>query len=137
MSAHTHEEQANEVAKRLGLTVKAAYKGYRCPKWCDGNHVHGDLYRVTIQAQRMGGFDNAVSFDYWNSLHDKADNKRPTTYDILACVSSDMSCPTDPDEVAAEFGEMKPSQAIAIAAHAAKLQAFFTKAEQAAISEIA
>ena len=60
----------------------------------------------------------------------------PSCYDILACLSSDASCPTDPDEVVAEFGPMKPSQAIAVAESARRLQAFFTSDELAILSEV-
>jgi len=144
-----YEGHAQRVANELGLTVKAAFKGDTCPLWerpC--KHQHGDRYRVTLRKQYTpdtcpgkpcgSGCDhaNSISFDYWNSMHDKAEGKRPTVYNILSTVSSEASYPTDPDEVAAECGEMKPSQAIRIAKFAAKLQAFFTQAELEKLAEI-
>lgn len=128
-----YETQAQRVAREMGLTVKAAYKGDKCPQWCDGKHQHGDRYRVTLF---NGASHRSLSFDFWNSLMDVQRGDRPSYYDILSCVSSEATSPTDPDEVVAEFGEMKPSQAIRIAKWAAKLQAFFTEAEIDALSEI-
>lgn len=61
---------------------------------------------------------------------------KPGYYDILACVYSDMCSSTDPDEIYDEFGEMKPSRANAIAAHARKLQKFFTDDEREQLSEV-
>lgn len=52
----------------------------------------------------------------------------PTNYDILACLSIDYF--QDVDDVAGVFGEMKPSQAIAIFKQDAKLRAFFTDEEE-------
>lgn len=60
----------------------------------------------------------------------------PSYYDILCCVSSDASGPTDPDEVVREYGNMLPSRAIAIAAHARKLQTFFTADELTLLTEV-
>mgnify|MGYP001558519791 CR=1 FL=1 len=128
----TYEEQAQRVAQAIGLTVKAAFKGDKCPQWekpC--KHQHGDRYRITL---RKAG--RSISFDWWNSINDIQKGTRPDYYDILSSVSSDAFSPTDPDEVVAEFGEMKPSRAVTIAKFAAKLQAFFTEDELTALGEI-
>ena len=128
----TYEEQAQRVAQAIGLTVKAAFKGDKCPQWekpC--KHQHCDRYRITL---RKAG--RSISFDWWNSINDIQKGTRPDYYDILSSVSSDAFSPTDPDEVVAEFGEMKPSRAVTIAKFAAKLQAFFTEDELTALGEI-
>jgi hypothetical protein len=132
-----YEANAIKIANELGigLTVKKAEK-QTCPPWRDNgkkdcDHVHGWLYEITLT---VGG--KTLTFPFWNSLRDKADGKTPTAYDILCCVASDAQCPTDPDEVVAEFGDMKPSQAIAVANRAKELQALFNPTELRALSEI-
>lgn len=127
-----YETQARAVAAKIGLTVKAEQKGDRCPPWEDGKCIHGDRYRVTLRKGRR-----SLSFDFWNSLNDMQNGKEPGYYNILSCVSSDATGPTDPDEVAAEYGgDMKPSQAIASAKFAGQLQAFFTEDEIDALGEV-
>lgn len=164
-----YEANAQRIAASLGLTVKIAYKGDRCPPWGDGSargkigvthcggcgSVHGDRYRVTLRLKWTDRHsptcndindrrarvscvcrDRSLSFDFWGSYRDKQDGKRPGYYDILACVSLEAVRPTDPDEVVEEYGTMKPSQAVAVATHAKRLQGFFTGAELTALSEI-
>lgn len=137
------DRTAQEFLSRFGLEVKIAFKGDKAPAW--GGDVHGDRYRVTIKRipQMQGGSyrpvsrsPKSVSSDYWNSQNDKERGIRPTAYDILQMLAPDAFAPTDPDEVVREFGEMKPSQASAVAKCATKLQAFFTKEEQEALQEV-
>jgi hypothetical protein len=78
----------------------------------------------------------SYGFDFWNSLNDSQNGKTPGYYDILACIASDATCPTDPDEVAREFGPMPPSQCVAVAKAAKALRAFFSKEEIEALTEI-
>lgn len=128
-----YEEQANKFLKDFGLKLKAVHKGDMCPPWkspCD--HMHGDRHEVTIS--RADG--KSITFDFWNSVADVEEGKTLTNYSVLACISSDAQGPTNPDEVYEEFGDMKPSQAIAISEFAKKLQAFFTEKEIEALSEI-
>ena len=130
---HTeYEAQAERFLKRFNLSIKTAFKGDKCPPWDDERHIHGDRYRVTIKRANR----KSISFDFWNSWQDAHEGKAPTSYGILACISSEASSPTDPDEVAGEFGEMKPSQAIRIAKFAQKLQAFFSEEELEGLGEI-
>ena len=110
------EMQAEQFLKRYNLTLSIRRKAYRCPPWDDASCAHGDHYGVTIASAPARRGRNpeypgamSVSFSFWNSLRDKADGKSPSAYDILACVASDAHSPTDPDEVAAEFGDIKPS----------------------------
>lgn len=132
MEYKDYEAQAQRFLDKFNLTLKAAFKGDKCPPWDDSKHIHGDRYRVTIKRQNR----QSISFDFWNSLSDKQDGKRPTAYDVLSCIGSDAQMPTDPDEVVEEMGEMKPSQAIAVAKFAKKLQAFFTEDELEKLAEI-
>lgn len=137
---NAYTEQARAFLDRFGLEIKAAYKGEKSPKW--GGDIHGDHYRVTIR--RIRGSDGSrvvprpysLSFDFWGSVTMMQEGRRPSAYSILSCVSSDAHIPTNPDEVVSELGEMQPSQAIATAKFASRLQAFFTKEEMEALAEI-
>lgn len=133
MEHRDYEAQAQRFLDKFNLTLKTAFKGDKCPAWDNAEHIHGDRYRVTIKRQNSNA---SISFDFWNSFNDKVNGKRPTAYDILSCISSDINMPTDPDEVVEELGEMKPSIAIATAKFAKKLQAFFTDAEKQQLTEI-
>ena len=139
MERNEYEEQAEQFLTQYGLVIRTAFKGDKCPAWEEGTlHIHGDRYRVTIQRELVTGSIpfNSISFDFWNSKNDKDKGIRPTGYDILSTVSSDAFSPTDPDEIVAEYGDMKPSQATAAARFAKRLQAFFTEEELEALSEI-
>jgi hypothetical protein len=145
MERTDYDKQAQEFLNRFGLTVKAAFGTSKCPPWDEHKHgcTHGDQYRVTIK--RIGADrvyykgepgPRSISFDFWNSYADMRANKRPTAYDILACISSNAYAPTDPDEVSEEYGGVKPSQAIAVARFARRLQDFFSEGEIEALAEI-
>ena len=125
-----YETNAKRVANELGLkvSIKRA-KTQTDPKWTG---PHGTKYRVSLKLGKK-----STSFDFWGSQHDKEKGKDPGVYDILACVSSDMSMPTDPDEIHEEFGaNMKPSQCKAVANHAKKLQAFFSGLSESELDKL-
>jgi hypothetical protein len=128
-----NEKQAQEFLDRFELTLTATHKGDKCPPWQVGHCTHGDRHRVTI---RRADYAENISFDFWNSAVDAHNGKRATPYDVLSCISSDAQWCTDPDEVANEIGDVRPSQAIAIAEFATKLQRFFTRRELLELSEI-
>ena len=141
MERTDYKAQGQKFLDAYGFSLKVAFKGDRCPPWEAGQCVHGDRYRITIRRRWSNPVSSlnvgkSISFDFWGSQADMLANKRPTPYDVLACISSDAHAPTDPDEVGEEFGEMRPSQATAIARFAARLQAFFTEEELEALSEI-
>ena len=85
----------NENAKKflqdfnLLLNIKEAIP-QKSPIWAkDGKH--GVNYWVTISENKTGG--KSYSFDFWGSIADKENNfrgfaKRPTAYDVLACLNT-------------------------------------------------
>lgn len=144
-----YEAQAQKFLDKYGLTVHAAFKGDKCPAWDEGRCIHGDRYRVTIRrrytAETCPGRPcgdccdhrgRSITFDFWNSHRDMQEGKRPTAYDVLACISSDATLPTDPDELMEELGLMKVSQALASVRFTKRLQAFFSDEEIEALGEI-
>ena len=138
MNSSDYENQAKEFLYRFGLSFMADISDNQsCPPWgaekpC--NHLtHGRKYNIGF----MRRFDQpSLEFNFWGSKHDQEDGKHPTAYDVLSCISSDASQPEDPDEVYAEYGNMKPSQCIAIAEFSKKLKQFFSKEELEALAEI-
>lgn len=125
---------ASGVAQSIGLRVSIQRAvGNVCPPWskpCD--HKHGNRYMVTLTKPGR----DPLTFPFWDSMHNATTGKAPTIYDVLACVASEASMPTDPDEIVKELGPMKPSQAVAAAEFARKLQTFFTRAERERLAEI-
>ena len=128
-----YNAHANEIAAKLGLKVNIQTSVIQTPPEWGKDSPHGIKYYVTI---RKGDTASKIRFPFWDSLHNQQQGKKPTVYDILACVSSDLSMPQTADEVYSEFGEMKPSRAETIAAWSRKLNEFFTPAEAEALSEI-
>jgi hypothetical protein len=116
--------------------------------------IHGREYLVTLTGAPKDAenaarwrFRPSLAFPYWGAHADRPDldtygwtkkgrGKHPSAYDVLACLASDSSGPETPDEVVEEFGDMKPSRAIAIAEHGRKVRAFFTEAELEALQVI-
>ena len=140
-----YDIQAEEFLAKFNITLEVRRAAFpECPRWdmgkcAKGRHTHGEKFNGQFSRGTEGKPVHGTAplgFDFWGSLNDAEKGKRPSHYTVLACVSSDISCSTDPDEVHAEFGDMKPSQAQAIADHARKLQSFFTGAERAALAEI-
>jgi hypothetical protein len=129
-----YERKAQAVLKQLGMTFRAVHKADRCPPWGhEKGCIHGDRYIVTIR--RTSG-RRSIRLDYWNSWHDAQNGVIELgAYDVLSTISSEASMPTNPDEVADELGPMPPSQAIAAAKFAARLQRFFTASELETLAE--
>ena len=90
---------------RISITITLAPK-QTCPPWrgphaesCD--HVHGHKYNITVKHVPTG---RSIRFPFWGSKHDADNDIYPSTYDVLACLSSDSSLPEDVDRYLAEFG---------------------------------
>ncbi len=129
-----YDVQAETFLQRSGIAFVAAFKGDKCPPWCDGQCVHGDHYRVTLRRTDKRKCPRSVSFDFWNSQADMQAGKRPTAYDVLSCISSEVGCPDTFEDFCGEYGEEPDSHgALAtfkrLRAFADKLQAFFVQDE--------
>ena len=129
-----YEKQAADFLARFNLKMTIKEGDGHAPPWSKAA-VDGTHYRVKI-ARTNTKFNGSISFDFWGSVHDAETGRTPTAYDVLACISSDVYMPTTPDEVAEEIGPMPPSQAIAAARFARRLQTMFTDTEQKALAEI-
>lgn len=133
MSAY--EAQANAFLAKYGIKFAAAHKGEKEPPWSQGKD-YGDHFRVTLK--RPG---KSISFDFWGSVNDRDNGKRPTAYDVLAYISGDYHCPdTFEDFCSQEYGYdpgRKAEQTFkACQAMTKKLHQFFSEDEARDLSEI-
>lgn len=59
------------------------------PNWATEDSIqHGFEYRVALSRG-----DKDYRFSFWDSISNAQSNKRPTVYDILACLSGSIYCP--------------------------------------------
>lgn len=133
-----YEKQATDFLSKYSLAVLVENPhDAKFPFWAGETERIGTHYLVTLHRLDERGYSlNSLTFDYWGSYSDKEAGRKPTDYDILSCLSSDINMPTDPDYVYEEMGPMKPSQCTAVAKFAQDLQDFFTEEEQADLAEI-
>ncbi len=71
------------------------------PHWADDGK-HGNRYRVKVSHPGLSAAK--LSFDFWGSIRDREQNKHPSKYDILACLSSDSHCADDFDDFCGDTG---------------------------------
>ena len=127
-----YDEKADIFLKKHGIKLSIRRGDYKEPLWGRESDGHfGDHYRIVVT--RKDG--KRISFSFWGSIADMQEGKDPRPYDILACMSSDSSMPTDPDEVQQEFGG-NIKQALATVKFAERLQGFFTEEELTDLREI-
>lgn len=53
-------------------------------------HTPSDVLKYTYESDVSmleKDFSNSYTFDFWGSIHDKENNKKPTKYGVLACLS--------------------------------------------------
>lgn len=131
---NNYDTQANNFLDRFGFRLQIHMTGGKCPIWGHAHGCqHGDHYRVTI---RRLADKRSLSFDWWGSQSMMWNHQEPKSYDVLSNISNNALCSTNPDEVAQEFDGIPPTQAIAIAKFARRLQGFFTLDELGALATI-
>ena len=130
-----HGDKFRITIKRMATGKSVSFDYWA--SWASCNKMAGEIQRhvtPSLEAKKYG-------LAWWD-VRDEDPNKvfhvkhRPSYYDVLCCVGSDVNGSTDPDEIFAELGPMTPSRAEAIAAATRKLQAFFTEAERALLAEV-
>lgn len=136
-----YDEQAAAFLADHGLTFTIEpHADPQPPAWLERpDEDHGDHFAVTLT--REDDMDTTLTFDFWGSINDRNHGNTPSAYDVLACISSDFYCPDNFEDFCAEYGCDEDSRrAFALfercADFAAKLRAFFTEDEAAALSEI-
>lgn len=104
MSEYT--KQAEDFCKKYGVKMTISHvteKGYvyrrLTTEWKRSTMTNGWLYRVRID--RNG---KSWSFNFSDSIHNYLNNKRPTKYDVLACIEKYEPYYQDVWDFAREFG---------------------------------
>lgn len=123
--------KAQRFCSRYGIKVSIAeHDNQTCPPWEDGKCIHGFKYRVRLRNRR----GESWTFPFWGSLHMSQNGEEPTAYDVLSCI--DPRGEQTADEVHAEFGDMRPSQAENVAKFNRRAAEFFTDDEADALAEV-
>lgn len=121
-----HECQSEEFLQRNGIACRITLADSKPAPWEPAGHH----YRVTLSAK-----GRRMTFDYWDSAHNAAENKRPTVGAIVSCVSADLCTPTTFEDFCSEYGENEDSRKALqtfrrAARFADRLRAFFTEKER-------
>lgn len=97
MSEYT--KQAEDFCKKHGVKMTISHVSGAYGEWKRSTMTNGWLYRVRIN--RNG---KSWSFNFSDSLHNYLNNKRPTKYDVLACIEKWEPYYEDVWDFAREFG---------------------------------
>ena len=139
MSTTQYEEQAETFLKTYGLRfVATAALVNRQPPWADTAERHGKEWTISLSGKTETGL-RRITFPFWNSIN--AGAEEPSAYDVLACISSDVTCPQTFKEFCSEYGYEEDSHKAEATFKRCKrlsdkLQAFFTAQEIEALQEI-
>ena len=99
-----YEKKAEDFLKRNNIQFKAVLKNKKSPPWStstfDGHH-----YIVRMSGHTPFGLKRKLSLKFWGSIYDKERGTTDVTpYDVLSCISFDVSCPEKFDEFCDEYG---------------------------------
>lgn len=122
----TVEREGWDIKKRIAFGFWAGFSDCYVERY-----PRGKPHRTFVPGATGGGHMPPDINSKW--VHVK---HTPSVYSLLSCLASDSSGPTDPDEVYREYGEMPPSQALAIAGFAQQVQNFFTEDELRVLQEV-
>jgi len=136
--SNEYKKQAQAFLDQFQLTLEITQVPRRPPPWHEKDKEYGRKYEIVLQRKgdSKGPGMRFIRFPFWDSIHNKKNDIKPTPYDVLACLSGGAAGYTDPDEVYREYGEMLPSEAIRIANFTKRLQRFFSEAELNELQEI-
>jgi hypothetical protein len=88
-----YQKQAETFLQETGTTLKMVKaRTQKAPLWAreigqalgfkgTKQYEHGTRYTITLKNAR-----GEYCFDYWGSIADKKDDKKPTSYDVLTCL---------------------------------------------------
>jgi len=92
-----YERLATIFLDKYDLAIHADGPTLECPPWCDGNHIHGRHYEVSVMDKKEKR--DTFTFDFWESERDCQNNDRPNNYTVLSMILSTMRAePFDANE---------------------------------------
>lgn len=79
-----YQKQAEDflIKASANITIELA-PNQKAPLWAKDGQNYGLMYNITIHRTNCKDY----SFNFWNSITAKAENRKPTDYDILACLT--------------------------------------------------
>lgn len=83
------EKMVKAAARKIGIVLEVvpAREQTAPPADAEGKkRAHGVRYHVTVKRAR--NTTQAIAFDYWGSVADKENHTAPSTFDVLAYISS-------------------------------------------------
>lgn len=133
-----YDKQATDFLEKYKIHFTTSPGTDKAPPWAEPGEPHGKQWRIRLLGTSLVGL-RTVAFPFWNSINAK--DEPPSAYDVLACISNDVTCPETFTDFCSEYGYNEASQKAGQAfkrcrALAVKLQAFFTEQEQADLQEI-
>lgn len=148
-----YEQKAKDFLSRFCIAFSAIpVKGWECPPFCDkkdediDRHPHGLCYTITLAQtkglRRMGARRRkSVAFPFWASAKEFEEGRAVAEYDVLSCLSSEITTPNKFEEFCSEFGYDSDSRkAYTTWEHAndfaCQLRAFFTTVQQEALVQV-
>ena len=92
-----YEQQAKGFLEKHNLSFGAEFKEYG--RYFKGDTQERAIYRISIKRKNNG---RSITFKFGQSI--AGAGEKPTAYDILACISGDITCPYDFGEFCLEYG---------------------------------
>lgn len=138
-SPSQYDTQASDFLARFGLSLSIKLSDSQAsPPWCSENHEHGNLYTVRIS---RAGVAKGICFPFWDSINAAQKSENPSSYDVLACISSDCNAVGSFEDFAADFGLNADSLTDLSTyrrckAFSVKLRSFFSVKEIESLQEI-
>lgn len=75
-----YEKTMNEVLKENNINVDIVYVGKSLVDWDIERNLH-NYYIVTLKRN-----NKEMRFDFWDSVKNTREGKKPTNYDVVACL---------------------------------------------------
>lgn len=133
-----HDKQATDFLEKYKIHFTASPGTDKAPPWAEPGKPHGKQWCIRLLGTTPTGL-RAVAFPFWNSI--AAAGEEPSAYDVLACISGDVTCPETFADFCSGYGYDEDSRKAEqtfkrCRDFAVKLQAFFTEQEQEDLQEI-
>lgn len=79
MKEFDYNKEMKKILNNAGISVNIVYIAKSFPNWDEGN-LHNQ-YKIILERGKQ-----QMQFDYWDSLYNTKENKKPSTYDVIACL---------------------------------------------------
>ena len=134
-----YDQRADEFLGKHNLEVVATYKNTGA--YFEDDKERGesrDIYQIEIRRKDNG---QNITFGFGQSIVETETGETPTAYDVLASLSSDITCPDNFAEFCGEYGYNEDSRKAEgifekVSDFAERLNNFFSEGEKEDLAEI-